>query len=198
MTGARTVGDDEIKPVAAALARAFHDDPVMTWLFGTNDRRRLSRLRRFFAHEAKRHGAHGEVLTNDGLEGGAYWDPPGRWKETWGDVLRSVPVLAPAIGPRIRRGLQGLSMMEAAHPREPHWYLAILGTDPQAQGKGVGAALMEPILDRCDGQGLGAYLESSKEQNLAYYARFGFVVTGELHLPQGPPLWPMWRAPKTP
>ena len=182
--------------MAAALARAFDDDPVMAWLFGRHPRPRLRRLRRFFSHEARRHGAHGQVLTTDEHQGGAFWDPPGRWKESWADVLRSVPVLGPAVGPRIPRALRGLSLIEQAHPRAPHWYLAVLGTDPAAQGLGVGASLMTPVLDRCDEQGLGAYLESSKERNIAYYARFGFAVTGEIHLPNGPPLWPMWREPK--
>lgn len=194
----RTIGDDEIAPAAAALARAFHDDPVMTWLFGRHDRRRLRRLRRFFGHQVKHHRPAGGVFVDDEVDGCALWSPPGQWKQSWRDMLRSIPVLAPAVGPRLPRALRGLSMMEAAHPREPHWYLAVLGTDPAAQGRGIGGALMEPTLDRCDEQGLGAYLESSKEQNIAYYARFGFTVTGEMALPKGPPVWPMWREPKTP
>lgn len=187
--------DDDIKPMAAALARAFDDDPVMAWAFGRGPRR-LRRLRRFFTHEARRHRLHGEVLTTDGQEGAAYWDPPERWRVTWGQFLKQVPALAPMLGPRLPRVLRGLQVIEDAHPRQPHWYLAVLGTDPPLQGKGVGARLLQPVLDRCDAQGLGAYLESSKEANLAYYARFGFTVTGEITLPHGPPLWPMWREPR--
>ena len=86
--------------------------------------------------------------------------------------------------------------MDRAHPREPHWYLSVLGTDPTQQGKGVGGALLEPVLDRCDSQGLGAYLESSKEANIPFYQRFGFAVTGQIDLPEGPPVWPMWRDPR--
>ena len=196
MTRARTATPDDIAPLAAALARAFADDPVMTWLFGRHDERRLKRLRRFFALEARRHGVQGEVLTTDGHLGGAFWDPPDRWKERWVDMLRSLPVMAPAVGPRVFRAVRGLSVIEQAHPRAPHWYLSVLGTDPPAQGTGVGADLMTPILDRCDEQGLGAYLESSKERNIAFYARYGFAVTAEIQLPDGPPLWPMWREPK--
>jgi GNAT superfamily N-acetyltransferase len=101
-----------------------------------------------------------------------------------------------AIGPRIPRALRGLGMLESAHPREPHWYLSVVGTDPAEQGKGVGTALISPMLDRCDEAGLGAYLESSKPENVPYYQRFGFAVTGQIDLPDGPPLWPMWRAPR--
>lgn len=196
MSGARPATDDDVKPVAATLARAFDDDPVMIWLFGRDERRRRRRLRRFFRLEARRHRAHGEVLTTDDHAGAAYWDPPGRWRESWGDLLRSLPILGPAVGPRIPRAMRGLTLIEQAHPREPHWYLAMLGTDPPAQGRGVGSTLMQPILARCDQQGLGSYLESSKEQNIAYYGRFGYTVTGEIELPDGPTIWPMWREPR--
>jgi ribosomal protein S18 acetylase RimI-like enzyme len=91
----------------------------------------------------------------------------------------------------------GLLRTQSLHPDEPpHWYLAILGTDPSAQGQGLGSAMMGPVLDECDHDGVGAYLESSKEQNLDFYGRHGFRVTSEKKLPRGPRLWPMWRDPR--
>ena len=59
----------------------------------------------------------------------------------------------------------------------------MLGTDPIHQGKGIGSALLAPVLDRCDRDGIGAYLESSKQSNIAFYRRHRFEVTGEIVLP---------------
>ena len=88
-------------------------------------------------------------------------------------------------------------LMKAVHPEEPHWYLAMIGSDPAVRGGGYGAALMRSRLERCDAEGAPAYLESSNPDNVPYYLRFGFEVTGQIVIPGGgPTLWPMWRAPR--
>ena len=83
------------------------------------------------------------------------------------------------------------------HPREKHFYLQFLGVDPDHQGRGLGTALMRPVLERCDREGCGAYLENSNAVNTPYYKRMGFKVTGLIDMGNGAPaLWPMWREPQ--
>jgi hypothetical protein len=53
--------------------------------------------------------------------------------------------------------------------------------------------VLRPVFERCDADGVGIYLESSKERNISFYARHGFRVTGEVRLPRGPRMWLMWR-----
>ena len=71
-----------------------------------------------------------------------------------------------------------------------------VGVDPDWQGRGLGAALMRPILDRCDADGVAAYLEASSPRNRVLYERHGFVVTKELSVADSPSLYGMWRAPR--
>jgi hypothetical protein len=71
------------------------------------------------------------------------------------------------------------------------------GHHGQAFALGFGAALLRPMLERCDADGVPAYLEATSPRNRALYERHGFEVTEELKLPAGgPPIWLMWREPR--
>ena len=105
--------------------------------------------------------------------------------------------MIPILGRRLSAALQLVQMIEAKHPRQPHFYLGTIGTDPDHQGKGLGSAALSPVLERCDDEAIPAYLESSKEENLAFYHRHGFEVTGEVAVPDDAVrLWLMWREPR--
>jgi len=194
---ARPATPEDIGGMAAALAQAFRDDPVMRWLFGDRAPRPMRYTQPWFASEGARHLRHGHVYTVDGTPGAAYWDPPGHWKTAPRDLVRNGPLMLRGVGTRMVGAMRGLARMEKAHARHPdHFYLAVLGTHPDRQGEGIGAALMAPVLQRCDADGTGAYLESSKESNVPYYRRHGFEVVEEIEFPSGPTLWAMWRDPQ--
>jgi GNAT superfamily N-acetyltransferase len=90
--------------------------------------------------------------------------------------------------------MAGVDALEKQHPREPHYYLFVLGVEPSLQGKGVGSALLGPVLARCDAEGMPAYLETANPRNLPLYERHGFRVRAEFAVPHGGPLtWLMWR-----
>ena len=194
----RSANHDELPAAARVLAAAFADDPVWEWLT-PHMSEFATRSVPFFAKEvASKHRAHGQVLVDDQLRGVAVWSEPNHWKGTTAEVVAMVRPALHLFGPRLPRGLRTITSMEKVHPRAPeHWYLALLGTHPDHQGSGVGSALVRAVLDRCDEQGLGAYLESSKERNVPFYARHGFEVTARHDLPGGgPPVWLMWRDPR--
>jgi ribosomal protein S18 acetylase RimI-like enzyme len=184
--------------IAAALQDAFFDDPVMSWIL-PEERSRSRRLARLFSALLRGHYLPvGTVWTTPENTGAALWAPPGRAIIPSTTILRHSPEMLHALGRHTRRALRALSYVDRQHPKQPHWYLGVLGTRVANQGKGIGSALLGPVLDQCDETGLPAYLESSKHSNIAFYRRHGFEVTGEIQLPLGgPPIWPMWRNPRT-
>ncbi|UXA16400.1 GNAT family N-acetyltransferase [Mycobacterium sp. SMC-4] len=190
----------DVKPLSRVLGTAFFDDPLMVWMI-PDSARRARALPRIFAAMTRHHFLAGqavEVARRDGdLGAAALWDPPGRWKQTRREELRMMPAFLLAMGRHSGRGQAMAELMKSQHPEEPHWYLAVIGSDPAVRGAGFGKALMESRLDRCDAEGAPAYLESTKESNIGYYLRFGFEVTGEIRMPDGgPAIWPMWRQPR--
>lgn len=54
------------------------------------------------------------------------------------------------------------------------WYLSILGVTPAMQGKGLGGALVNPILEITDALGVPSYLETFTPRNLSFYQRLGY------------------------
>lgn len=194
----RKAGSDDAATLVDVLARAFDDDPVINW-FVRQDADRASGLRRFFEVAVEQLTLPlGEVYTTAEPGGAALWAPPGAWELDPDDLDPLLPDLTAAFGEaRLERSLEGMAAMDAVHPDEPHFYLLLLGVAPDRQNRGIGGALLQAVLRRCDEQGVPAYLEATSPRNVALYERHGFVVTDTLHLPGGgPPLWLMWRAPR--
>jgi ribosomal protein S18 acetylase RimI-like enzyme len=186
----RTAAPDDAEQIAASLARAFDDDPVARYGL-PSDRRREGQLRRFYLQRLRTLLPEELVFCDEDRRGAALWAPPDRWRTPLPELMRTRIVTS-----RLPLFLVGGMRVEHHHPREPHYYLAILGVDPAAQGQGLGSRLLEPMLERCDREGVPAYLECSKERNVDFYARHGFRVTGEVRLLLGPTLWLMWRDPR--
>jgi ribosomal protein S18 acetylase RimI-like enzyme len=184
--------------LAQALASAFQDDPVIAWIFPDQQRRRAV-LPAFMEFRLRKLAfPYDEVWMTVGGAAAAGWlPPPGRWQLSRRQRLRLLPSLVRFLGPRTASVLGGLERMEERHPDDrSHWYLFILGTEQAAQGRGLGSALLSHMLARVDAEQMPAYLESSSERNLALYGRHGFEVTGEVAIPGGPRIWPMWRQPR--
>jgi GNAT superfamily N-acetyltransferase len=190
----------DVSALSNTLARAFYQDPVMLWML-PDAKARSQKLPSLFAVLTRHHHLGGggvEVASNGSvIAAAALWDPPGRWQHTRLEELRALPRLIWTFRRESAKGKAITELMKKAHPEEPHWYLAVIGSDPDVRGQGYGQALMRSRLDRCDAEHAPAYLESSNPVNVPYYQQFGFEVTGEIVLPDGgPSLWPMWRRPR--
>jgi GNAT superfamily N-acetyltransferase len=134
------------------------------------------------------------------IVGLALWVPPGKWPYSPMLQIRqlfgSIAAFAPNLG-SLNRGRPIMHAVVEAHPKRPQWYLQLLMVDPPFQRHGIGGMLQTPTLDVCDREGIFAWVETQKEENLAYYQRFGFEVVAE-HRPvaQAPAMWSMGREAK--
>lgn len=181
--------------LAEALASAFYEDPVFSWLIPRSSMR-LGRLKRFFMFEL-RHVVlpAGRAWMVDGAGGASLELPAGAWRMPIVAQLAHGPGFVRVFRARLPHAFALITKMEHRHVREPHHYIPYVGVAPDAQGKGLGTTLLRPTLDRCDREGLPAYLEGTSERNIALYERLGFEHLGKFTLGSSPPLWPMLRPP---
>jgi GNAT superfamily N-acetyltransferase len=190
-----TAGDAD--RLTRTLAAAFADDPLFCHLLPPGVRRRDERMRRAFAIDGARSLSLGGLWTTADGDAAAVWFPPGSWRPTPRQDLGELPAWL-KVGGRRMRAFQQVRSALYAHHRDlpPHWYLLYIGTRPERQGQGLGSALLQVVLDRCDAERVPAYLESTCERNVPLYRRHGFVERGTLETAAGCPLMtPMWRDP---
>lgn len=192
----RRAGEGDRGLVVRLLDEAFQDDPVSGWVFPGEDHRRTThhRLMAAFTDIVL---AEGRIdLVEDGT-GCALWlsVPAAEPADAAGDEAVRLREQADPDNERVELIAR---LMAEVHPAgRAHAYLWMVGVTPGHQGRGLGTALIRRALDRCDREGLPAYLEASSLRSIGLYERLGFAATGRtLDLPDGPRMWPMWREPR--
>ncbi len=213
-------------PVAATvLARAFAEEPTKRALFGDGSaaasyfadpstRTRFTEAAAEGRLRAALPYATSYVAEVDGtIAGVAMWYPPGVKPSQLPSAVVLPTLLTPGtrvlsllahVGGSLWRDRstlrQALATRTAATKQigaGPSWYLAVIGTDPAYRGQGVARRLLERILERCDVEGLPAWLETTEHSNLPLYERFGFTtVAASAAGSILPGLWVMRRTPR--
>ena len=177
------------------MCAAFADDPLYAWL-QPDAGRREAMLRDVFAFVLRLGRERGEVHEAGDAAAVAVWTAPGVELVGGADAERYLDLLRGHIGDRrIGDVVAGMAAVERHRPAAPHRTLHSVAVHPRAQGRGTGSALLRPVLDRCDAEGVAAYLDSSCERNLPFYERLGFAVAAEMWLPgDGPVMRTLVRA----
>lgn len=175
----------DLGDIIDVLARAFTDDPMHRWMFqqaGDYDRANR-RLVEFFA---RAYFAVGNTYVDDGGRGAALWSPPdlpGITADNVGNLIEVFHQEIPADDAADKLGQ--MAEFEARNPREPHFHLGMVGVDPAAQGRGHGAALLDPVVRMIEAEGHMAALEASNPRHVGFYERLGFEIHSELRLDDG-------------
>ena len=200
MTTIRAATTTDRDKLAACLASAFSEDPLFTWMTGASPGTSIEpKLRILFDAFLKLDLGRPEhlVFTDEDRIGVSIWKAPNQWKMSNSDMVRALPAMLRGLGTKTPRMMGAFNAIEKVHPKEEHYYLEALGTHQDMQSKGVGSAVIGSMLERCDAEGMPAYLESSNVRNVPFYARHGFETTGEIVVGKGAPtVTAMWREPR--
>ncbi|MFE4638360.1 GNAT family N-acetyltransferase [Streptomyces sp. NPDC056773] len=194
----RQAGPSDRDAVTRLLDQAFRSDPVSSWVFPDPE------------HRAAVHGKFLGVFVDVALaEGRIDYTVDGSAAALWlripaadpeaGHVEDEIPAKMRAVADPDNERCELVGRLTGAvHPvAEEHEYLLMIAVAPGRQGEGLGTELIRPVLERCDRDGVPAYLEASSERSKGLYERLGWEFTGEaVRLPDGPLMWPMWRKPR--
>lgn len=189
----RPITDADVPTAVDTLARAFADYPFTRHVIAADDHE--ARLRRFQEICLTRIGmAYGRVWVAEGGLAVAAWSTPERDPSPAFAELGAV--LGELAGDRQAAFEAAERAVEPHRPQEPVWFLSTVGVAPEAQGRGLGRAVLLPGIEEAERGGHPAFLETSTEANVRFYERLGFEVTAEVRdADGGPRTWCMRRDP---
>lgn len=194
----RRMTTDDLDRAADVLGAAFSDYVWTRWTIDSDDHiRRVTALQRLAL--ATYGLPYGEVwvgLMDGSIECVAIWmrsdvEIPAT---VHAGIAESTVVL---LGDREEASRSAEAQLSDWRPKRPHLFLGTIGTTPAMQRRGLAQSVIEPVLASADANGLGAFLETSAESNVAFYRRLGFEVIGHRVIDGGgPDVWAMLREPQ--
>jgi len=192
----------QLPEAAGVVARAFADNPGVRAVLDRHqpDERRMAfeRISRGFLKAALRYGSVTAAVDQDRMAGVMLVYPPAAYPLPMiGQVLMAKPVVL--TGPRTAWKFSRMaSYMQRVHPRTRHYFLFMIGIDPQDQGKGYGGILLRRLNDLADSAGAACYLETDKRESVLLYEHFGYQITRDDTLGSlgNLRMWTMTRPPR--
>jgi ribosomal protein S18 acetylase RimI-like enzyme len=180
---------DKIEPAVMALSRAFQDSSVNIYAYPDAEVRK-KKLPYAFESVLRYGMRYGRVYsTSDRLEGAAVWIRSKWMRMTINRMWRS-HALWPAMRIGISASIRMLRLNDCIEKKHDelapfdHLYLMLLGVDPEYQGNGYGGRLVRGMLTEAGEAGLPCYLETTSEENVAFYEHLGFKVIDEFIVPK--------------
>jgi ribosomal protein S18 acetylase RimI-like enzyme len=178
---------DRFAALADVYARTFFDEPLVVWPAGASGLDPVEIARGVWLAAGPIYAARDWVWEAPPALGVAAWIPPAD-ADAYLEVDHEVRV---AIGALTEDGgvryLALWDWLDEQLPDEPNWYLGHVGVVPERRGQGLGGALIRVGLDAGAREGVPAFLETARPQNLALYVHLGFRVVREADAPGGGP-----------
>jgi GNAT superfamily N-acetyltransferase len=187
----------DVPRIAATLTVALADSRWTRWALP--DDGRMQRLTRLHELDAGHRGvATGSAWVTDDVDAVAVWHPPAGTAPLPADVSAALARELPYLRADRQAPVAATdSAIDPARPAEPHWWLAHLGVRPSSRRRGLAAAVLAPVLVRCDRERTLAAAAVFSWANARFLRGFGFEVTLAARTADDElPLWVVVRQPQ--
>ena len=173
------------------LKYAFVNDPILRWAW-PDEIQYINHFDDYVKAFAGNSFENSSAYVTDNYHGAALWFSPGSEPDE-----KAIHIFLKNTLPEknIEPAFDIIEQMGNHHPKKPHWYLALLGVIPLQQNKGIGSALLQYVLNKCDSEHALSYLEATDTKNIKLYEKYGFKIIGKIKSKDSPPLFPMLREP---
>lgn len=178
----RKAGISDKSIILDILTRSFDDNKSVNYVV-KQDQKRVDRITRLMDYSFNVCNEFGEVWISDDQQACALILFPDKKRSSFRTLLWDIKLALSVIGlDRVSAVLKREAMIKANHPKESIAYLWFIGVNPQLQGKGVGSAFIQEVIQECERKKRPIYLETSMEKNLPFYKKFGFEIFQSLKL----------------
>ena len=165
----------DVDLITRILLVSFKNDPHLTWLLEESKNNfKLNILIDYVVHQTLRRG---EIYLTDDNKAVALWDFERNERISVHYIWRSLAFLI-QIGTRsVARILKSEAHVHSNFRKYPHYcHLYMIGVLPEAQGKGLASALMNPMIQRMKEKSIPVFLETANPRNVDIYKKKGFKI----------------------
>jgi GNAT superfamily N-acetyltransferase len=175
----------DLASVADVWVDAFAGDPYLRWI-APDDETYRSFGQAWLSMIAGLAFERGHTYVDLAATVAVAWIPPDLSLVTPADFERAREIIADHAGEDRADAAVSTILTARAHAiDEPHWTLQYIGVRESARGRGLGAAVVAPMLQRCDEEAVPCGLVSTNPRNVTFYRRLGFETVAEVPTPDG-------------
>lgn len=166
-----------LERITDTLSKAFFNDPYYVYIM-PNDKKRIGQIKWWMKILLYYSFDNGEIFITSDSKGVSMWVGPNH------PTLDNLQLaLLGLIFYPFKVGIKNFIRMldvsiqwEKVHAKQDknHYYLPVIGVDPDMQRKGYGRLLMKEVLDKADNEKLKCYLETATKENVMFYENLQF------------------------
>ncbi|MEM6829131.1 MAG: GNAT family N-acetyltransferase [Bacteroidota bacterium] len=162
------------------ITEAFNENKSVNYVI-RQDAKRIERIHSLINYSYAICKRYGDVIINEDQNAAALVSFPHHKKGFFFSVKQDLQLITQSIGiKKLPSVLKREAVIKNYHPKDPFCHLWYIGVAKIDQRKGVGTHLLQAIIQKYDALGMPIYLETSMEENVAWYKKNGFQVYEEL------------------